>query len=391
MFEIILVNFGFWFNLLIPVVVALYLVLTHKEYIWKEFGIQAVATLAYVGIIYALLFSVTTDIVDTNYYNGKIQSSTYYEEWKEEVTYTETYSCGTSKDPRTCTRIKTRIDYHAPYYQIETNLGEIISIKRSDWLKTKREFGAKHVDIQRSGQVSFGDGDKYISYPNKNIPTSVGYNYENLVAAANDNVIHVKVSKETVQQLVKKGKVRDYPVLYKGVYGETLLNRVIDTTGSLKNSGSVLNELNEISTLVGKSKQANPILYITNEDISIKEAISQHWKMGKKNDVTLILGVDTDGIIQWSDVICFTNNTDFKVGMQKDFKGMNINDKEVLSTFHDNINNGFVRKPMKEFEYLKENITLGWEWQLSILLGNILLSGFITYKFLNNYSRKRNY
>ena len=56
MVSIILANFGFWFNLAIPVMIALYLAFTHKEYIWKEFGIQVGLTLFYVSVMYTLLF-----------------------------------------------------------------------------------------------------------------------------------------------------------------------------------------------------------------------------------------------------------------------------------------------------------------------------------------------
>jgi len=385
MFEIILANFGFWFNFLVPVGIALYLVLTNREYIWKEFAIQAGATLAYVAIIYALLFSVTTDLLDENYYNGKVKSSTYYEEWTELVTYTESYSCGTSKNPRTCTRTKTRRDYHSPYYQIKTDLGETISIRRGDFLKTTREFGKKEVYLHRSGQVSYGDGNKFVSYPTKVIPTSVGHTYENLVAAANGNVIHTKVPKSDIQMLVKKGKLREYPVLYKGAYGETILNRIIDTTGLSKID---IAKFQNLATNVGRTKQANPIIYITKEDSSFKDALSQYWNMGKKNDVTLVLGVNDDGIIVWSDVICFTNNTDFIVDMQSDFEDKKLNN-DLLPIIEKNINKSFIRKPMKEFEYLKENITLEWYWQFLIFIGNLIMSGFITWKFLNNWERKR--
>jgi len=392
MLEIILANFGFWFNFLVPVVIALFLALTHREYIWKEFGIQVVATLAYVAVIYSLLFSVTTDIWDTNYFNGKVASSTYYEEWDEEVTYTETYSCGTSKNPRTCTRIKTRIDHHPAYYQIKTNLGETIPISRGDYLKAKREFGTKFVNISRSNQVSFGDGDKYVSRPNKTIPTAVGHTYENLVAVAKDNVIHTKVPKEEIQQLLKVGVLREYPRLYEGKYGETKLNRIIDTTGRIKNPNEQLDILNHIATKVGITKQANPILYVVDSekyDRSFKDALSQFWKMGKKNDITLVVGVDKKGIIQWSDVICFTNNTDFIIDMQNTFKDVPINNSAVLMNMQYHINKSYIRKPMKEFEYLKENITLEWYWQLLIFIGNVILSGFITWKFLTNWERKR--
>ena len=390
LFDIIIANFGFWVNLSIPIIIALYLVLTNREYIWKEFAIQTAATLAYVSIIFFAAFSFSTEIWDTNYYNGKIKSSTYYEEWTELVHYTETYSCGTSKHPKTCTRQKTRRDYHSPYYQIITNLGETISIRRGDYLKTAREFGSKKVYLHRSGQVSFGDGNKFVSYPNKDISTAVGHSYENIVAAAKGNVIHLKVPKEDIKQLVKIGKLREYPSLYKGAYGETKLNRIIDTTGRV-NSNELLKELNKLSIKVGRSKQANPIIYIVDAnkfDRSFRDALSQYWNMGKKNDVTLVLGIDDKNIIQWSDVICFTNNTDFIVDMQSDFTGKKI-DKNIMLDLVKLITTEYVRKPMAEFAYLKENITLGWVWQLLILLGNVIISGFITYKFLNNWDRKR--
>ncbi len=391
MYEIILANFGFWANLALPIASSAFLYFTHREYIAKEFAIQVGATLTFVTLIYVLLFGTTTDLWDTNYYNGKIKSSTYYEEWKEKVTYTESYSCGTSKNPRTCTRTKTRIDYHAPYYQIKTNLGETISIRRTDYLKTAREFGKKHVGIYRSNKVSFGDGDKYVSFPTRIIPTAVGHTYENVVAAANDNVIHIKVPKETVAQLVKAGKVRPYPQQYKGTYGETLLNRFIDTTGMTKTPVVYLRSLNMMSERVGKTKQANPIIYVTNEDVSITDAISQHWAKGKKNDVTLVLGADTEGNIVWSNTICFTNNSDFEVDMSNKFKGLNINSDsdKILTTMENQITNAYIRKPMEEFNYLKENITLEWYWQLFIFLTNAALTAFITWKFLNNWERKR--
>jgi len=390
LFDIIVSNWGFILNLSIPIIIALYLVLTNREYIWKEFGIQTAATLAYVSIVFFAAFSFSTEIWDTNYYNGKVKSSTYYEEWTELVHYTESYPCGTSKAPRTCTRPKTRRDYHSPYYQIKTDLGETISIRRGDYLKTSREFGSKEVYLHRSGQVSFGDGNKFVSYPNKAIATSVGHSYENVVAAAKGNVIHLKVPKENIAQLVKIGILREYPSLYKGKYGETKLNRIIDTTGKV-DLNTMLHLTNKLSTRVGETKQANPIIYIVSADKfdrSFKDALSQHWSMGKKNDITLVLGIDENKKIQWSDVICFTNNTDFIVDMQNNFDGKEVNPL-ILAEFEKLINSEYIRKPMAEFAYLKENITLDWKWQLLILLGNIIISGFIAYKFLNNQERKR--
>ena len=389
LFEIVFANFGFWFNFVLPIASAAYLAMTHKEYIWKEFGIQAGATFVFVVLVYSLLFSTTTDLIDNEYWSAKVSKFEYYEEWNEEVTYTESYSCGTSKSPKTCTRTKTRIDYHSPYYQITTTNGEKVSITRNEYRTASGQFGHKEVDIYRSNQVSFGDGDKYVSTPDITIPTSVSHTYENLVKAVKSNVIHTKVPQADIDQALKVGTLKDYPTRYKDKYGAPKLNRFIDVTGKVNKD--YINPLNDMSISIGQIKQGNPIIYVVNEPRSFKDVISQHWNKGKKNDITLVIGIDDSGLIIWSDVITYTNNTDFIVDMQNDFVDLNINkdSDKVLATYKKHIQTQYVRKPMKEFAYLKDNITLAWYWQVIIFLLNAALTTFITWKFLNNYDRKR--
>lgn len=389
LFEIVFANFGFWFNFALPVASAAYLAMTHKEYIWKEFGIQAGATFVFVVAIYSLLFSTTTDLIDNEYWSAKVQKFEYYEEWKEEVTYQETYSCGSSKEPKTCYRTKTRIDYHSPYYRITTTNGESVSMTRSEYRTASKQFGHKEVDIYRTNQVSWGDGDKYVSVPNIVIPTSVSHTYENLVKAVKSNVIHTKVPQADIDVALKSGILRDYPTRYKDKFGAPKLNRFIDVTGIVK--ADYIHPLNDMSIAIGQQKQGNPIIYVTNEPRSFKDVISQHWAKGKKNDITLVIGIDTDGTIVWSDMITYTNNTDFIVDMQNDFVDKNINtdSKDILATYKKHIHSAYIRKPMEEFAYLKDNITLEWYWQVLIFLLNAALTAFITWKFLNNWERKR--
>ena len=389
LFEIIFANFGFWANIMLPIASAAFLYFTHKEYILKEFGIQAGSTFVFVVLIYSLLFSTTTDLIDNEFWSAKVSKFEYYEEWKEEVTYTESYSCGTSKNPRTCTRTKTRIDYHAPYWQITTSNGETVHTTRSEYKTASNKFGHREVDIRRFDQVSFGDGDKYVSIPNIVIPTSVSHTYENLVKAVKSNVIHTKVPQASINQALKAGTLKDYPTRYKDKYGAPKLNRFIDVTGKV--SADYLNPLNDMSIAIGQQKQGNPIIYVVNEPRSFTDVISQHWAKGKKNDITLVIGIDDTGLIIWSDVITYTNNTDFIVDMQNGFIDLNMNtdSAKVLETYKKYIHSSYVRKPMKEFAYLKDNITLEWYWQVLIFLMNAALTTFITWKFLNNYDRKR--
>ena len=388
MFDIIIANFGFWLNLIIPIAIALYLSITHREYIWKEFAIQSGATLLYVSLIFTLLFSTTTDLMDTEFWNGQVSKFEYYEEWDEEVTYQESYECGTSKNPRTCYRTKTRIDHHSPYWKILTTNDETISINRSEYRVASNQFGHKEINLFRSNQVSFGDGNKFVSYPNIIIPTSVAHNYTNLVTAAKDNVIHTKVSQEVITQLTKVGKLREYPRQYSDQYGATKLNRIIDTTGKT-NVGELLKRLNSFSATHGSSKQVNPIIYITDQDRTFKAALEQYWNKAKKNDIVLILGLDGD-MIAWSDVIAWTNNSDFIVDCGYEFDTFKINDfDKIVGRFSNLIIKSYERKPMEEFAYLKENITLEWYWQALVLLGNIIMSFFIMRYMLSNYERKR--
>lgn len=394
MVSIILANFGFWINCLIPIVLGLYLLYTKNEYILKEFGIQLGATLLYVSVIYSFLFYYTTDLQDKEYHNGRVTSFEYYEEWTEEITYTED-ECSGSGENETCTSVtKTSEDYHAPYWVYNTSNSEEQDIEKQDYTNASSRFGSSKVEISRSDKVSHNDGDKYVVYPTQIIPTSVEHLYTNYVTAAKNNVIHTKVPKEEITQLENSGKLVKYPEIYLGEYGESKLNRVINTTnavpGALNIHDSITREkLNLISSKIGSYKQVNPIIYITDEDSSFKYALEQYWNKAKKNDVVLILGINkSSGVIEWSDCIAWTNNTDFEVDCKNKFQGLKVNDPSVLNIFEDLIQREYIRKPMKEFEYLKENITLEWYYQLLIILGNIALTfGISLYTMKNNESK----
>jgi hypothetical protein len=386
MIEIIYSNFGFWINLLIPFVVALYLVIAHKEYVLKEFGVQVGVTFVYLSAVFYFLFNTMTDLKDTEYWNGNVKEFVYFEEWTEEEEYTESYDCGKSER---CTKTIKRDVYHPPQYKILTSNDESISISKKEYKDAKYKFGDKKKYISRPNQVSKGDGEKYICKPNILIPTTVEHEYINYVTAAKSNVIHTKVSPQDIAIMEKEAKLSTYPKLYTDKYGTTKLFRVIDDT-NLSNKKVLTKELDMFSAINGKRKQVNPIIYITNQDRTFKAYLEAYWNKGKKNDVTLILGVDKKGKVLWSDVIAWTNNTDFIVDCQNSFKGMNVSKeaKKITQKLAELIVSGYERKPMKEFEYLKENITIEWYWQLLVVLGNIVLSFFITRYFLNNYNNR---
>jgi len=390
MIEIIYSNFGFWINLLIPITVAIYLTITNKEYIYKELIIQIIATFTYLSLIFLLLFSTTTDLIDTQYFNGKAKKIEFYEEWTELRVHTESYECGSSDNHKTCTRTVTEHIHHPKKWHILTTNDEKIKITKDEYKKAKLDFGVKKEYISRINKISTGDGNKYVATPNIIIPTSVAHTYINYVTAAKDNVIHTKISKDDMKLFISENKLHKYPPLSKDKYGAKKLLRIIDDSNR-SDAQSMQDKLDLFCAKYSKTKQVNPLIYITKQDRSFKTYLETYWNKGKKNDATLILGVDANGKVLYSDVIAWTNNTDFIVDCQNSFKGLNVKNDAIklVDIFQNLILSEYERKPMEEFSYLKENITLQWYWQLLIILGNLVISYMITRYFLTNKTLKR--
>ena len=87
------------------------------------------------------------------------------------------------------------------------------------------------------------------------------------------------------------GSLVDYPKEYKGKWGESLLPRVIDRANALGSTGlsNWTKGLDLVAAKHGKSKQMNPIIYITNELPDFKYVLEAYWNKAKKNDLEDLL------------------------------------------------------------------------------------------------------
>lgn len=386
MLYIIFYNPGLWINLAIPFAIGIYLIISHREYVLKEFAIQMGATLTILALMYSILFTTTTDLIDKEHINGYVTKFTHWEEWTERVEYWDEV-CSGSGESRTCTSVlKVRYDFHPEYWTLNSSTGEEIRISYSKYRNAVYKFGKKFESVWRADRSSYGDGNKYVSRPNITIPVATTNTYSNYVMATR-NLFKHEISEYEIETLVKDRKLLPYPNSYKGYYGEPRLDRVIDTTGML-DKRNLREGLDLMSASLGSIKQVNPVIYGTNEGMGFKRLLGGYWKGGKKNDATLILGIDSNGKIIWSDVITYTNNTDFIIDCQNKFKGLNAKDTDkILATFRTLINTQYVRKPMEEFNYLRENISLEWYWQFMVIIINMIASFFVFRHTLNNYVR----
>ena len=62
--------------------------------------------------------------------------------------------------------IKSEVD------MLNTNNKEVINIRENQFAKASQEFGTKKENLSRVNQVSPGDGNKFISVPNKTYRTN---------------------------------------------------------------------------------------------------------------------------------------------------------------------------------------------------------------------------
>jgi len=173
------------------------------------------------------------------------------------------------------------------------------------------------------------------------------------------------------------GKIPAYPE----VYDYYRLNRVISVGVPVKDLAMWNQYLSEKMITLGKRKQANVnIIFVNIADQTYRYALEAAWLGGKKNDVTVIIGMTTPGKIDWVDTITFGGNAgnSLMTVLMRD-RIMALTDlgyKSVIDTAVGTVVEKFDRKPMKDFEYLKSSITPpDWCIYASLILGLILSIG----------------
>lgn len=345
----------------------------HHQYNLKEFVIGVpIVLLANFGYT-AILFFWATNLYDTEIWNGYADRAEYYEAWTEEVE-----TCTTDDDGhRTCTKENV---YHPPYWQMITSNGEVLSISQEIYTNYSRHFGTEtEVDLYHSGQVSSGDGDMYLSKYDgsreKLIPTAISHPYVNYIRAAEPVFLYTGFASNYKSSLV------DYPLVEDGYFGSIYLNRVFAPEVSIPdNWGLALNQTlcNELAFL-GKQKQVNALVYITQQDTNFYKALHEIWYGGKKNDVVVILGMNSFPKLDWVRVMSWTDSPLFKEELAKKITNLpDLNDASLLGkTIMEQIGlgdsqGGFLRKPMDEFHELRNDIHLplmAYFWGILIALG----------------------
>ena len=208
-----------------------------------------------------------------------------------------------------------------------------------------------------------------------NEPASFTHSYQNYIKADPDSLF---------QHHMEEDEIKKYPSYPGKVYDYYRINRGVGF--------SLEKEIAEINADIGPSVGASLIIVKAEANRSYAKLLQRAWSGAKKNDIVLVLGIEGSNTIVWAEVVGISY-PDFKVKLRNVVNDYGTLDQELLSRVKSSILKDFKRRPMSEFEYLKESYkpTVG-EWAFSLIVSLMLSVGLGIFFHKNEvYGNNRRY
>jgi hypothetical protein len=326
----------------------------------KQAAIFAVIGFFISAVILSTTFFISrnSQMHDVEIINGRITG-------KERLhdTYLESYSCncrtvtrrnsnGTTSSHQecdTCYRRHYTVDWNA-----KSTIGSF-DIKKLDWTD---EDVYRQPDPQRYKDITIGEA------------CSRTNSYTNYVKAVPESLFRPASGD------LKKTYAAMLPGYPDNIYDIWKLNRVIPVGVNVPNLKEWNDKLSLALISLGSLRQVNVIVVLANTaDESYSYALQDAWINGKKNDVIVVIGAPKfPNRASWVRVLAWTDSELFKVKLQDEIMKLpTLEAHEVITTTSAMILNHYVRKPMKDFEYLEAEIDPPL-WVMLIAIGFIVLS-----------------
>lgn len=344
-----------FFIVMIPVIAIPLWMKWHNDHkiTWQECGINALVGIALVGIIYALsTWSATHDV---EYLNGTVTG-------KEQVTVScdHSYQCrcrtvtsGSGKNRTTRTQCDTCYEHMWDYdWKVESNVGSF-TIDRID---RQGRYEPDRWSIVQNGQ-----------------PVSLPHSYTNYVKASPDSIFHLK-------PMGDPKTVPDYPELYDYHY----VDRVI-TVGVKVPDLKVWNQaFSEMNSRIGPTRHGNVIMIMSDKSPSYGDLVERTWIGGKKNDIVIVVGAKNYPQVDWVKVFSWSKHDIINVNLRNSIKFSQLNVTSTVPMIEASVMRYYERRPMKDFEYLANNIQPSIWLIVVMLVVGASVSGFVALKFRDN-------
>lgn len=301
---------------------------------WTEWFVSAAVCCVFAVAGY---FVVTSHMMrDVEILNGQVTGKDRIHD-----SYRESYSCNCRTDRdgnRTCDTCYRTI------YTVEWICKTNIRTVRVDYAESESKSVYKKPDPKRYEVVQVGE------------PVALENSYTNYIKAAPSSLFNKAVDETYTKHVPNYPKVYD---LYR-------VNRILNVGEVAIDSKTWNDRLSEVLKTVGPQKQANIIIVLVQgHGQEFASALEAAWLGGKKNDVIVVIGVSDQQIV-WSSVISWTDNELFKVQLRDEVYAQKTLDISIIDIIAKHTLQSFVRKPMEDFEYLKDNIEMG-PWTFAIL------------------------
>lgn len=305
----------------------------------KELLVHFIAVLVAAGLSLSLTYmALYSKLGDVEILNGEVTQKYKHTEWCnsqssscKHYTLREKCTYGTDskgKKTKSCTTYK---DFDYPY--------------ENDWI-VKSTVGSSEIKrVNRQGtqtpprwaQIQIGE------------PASAEHSYHNYLFADEYSLFAARNFEEGYPEEYRKG-IPDYPRVYDYYRSPHVVNSTKHSTAGYEEYlGNVLKKL-------GPDKQLNIVVVLYDyNDALFTDALLSKWRGGKKNDVIMMFGLDSTGIIQ------HFRSTSFAQGMKNEelHASLRVNaltekmDLTMVQSQVKIISDKFNRLPNKEFEYMK--------------------------------------
>ena len=356
----------FYLILAVPIVWALFMRLKFKATItWLEMGAQIfIASLVLTAVWFAGSYSQT---FDTEIWNGEVTKKTRHED-----TYMESYQCNCrtecsgSGDSRSCSTVCDTC--WRKHWTVEWYLSSTIGKIRLDYIdRTSRSaHSAPDPAIYKAAYV----GE----------PCSQTYAYTNYIKAVPDSLFNMEDA--TYEQF--DSLIPQYPTVYGKYHVDHVLTMGMGSNVAIRDWNNYL--AGKLKKL-GPASQANVIIILVNTaDQTYRHALETAWLGGKKNDVIVMAGVTNYPKIDWVDTITLGQNADnglltVKIRDELTALGTVEDGQAFIDTVATNVAQHFDRKPMADFEYLKDDIQPATWVLITAFILAFMLSAGLTWAF----------
>lgn len=209
-------------------------------------------------------------------------------------------------------------------------------------------------------------------------PTTLTHSFTNYIKGSPGTLFRHQGLKEKYA-----GSIPAYP---QDVYDYWHLDRLVLVGVNVNDARAWNRELSRINADLGRPKQVNMVVVLAkNKPHDWYYAVEETWIGGKKNDAILFISVDDQMKPQWAEVMAWTSNELFKVKLRDDIMDEPTIDRDaVMTALANNVRQYYVRKPMKDFEYLSSLIVpTGTQWAVTLIIA-LLVAGGLTFFMQTN-------